>query len=142
MRQRSDHQSRATALAGAHKGGSLFELVPASPAYVLTILLSFDIFRAKGPGVGPSSGPILTKYGALIGTTSTNTVAGQSPSLYEYKNTMRVLQTFTGGDNPNQPTLDRNGTIYGITQAGGIIPCIVNGQSIQGGCGVIYNFVR
>jgi uncharacterized repeat protein (TIGR03803 family) len=115
--------------------GSLFELTPSSGAYSLTTLYSFS----GGLSSYPTGGPILTSFGALIGTAG-NVGGGV---LYRYKfNRMETLYAFPTYSGPVPPTLDKNGTIYGATSAGGITPCPTPGFSLYNGCGSTYSFLQ
>jgi hypothetical protein len=129
----------ATALNGLNKAaGSLFELIPAGDGtYSLNTLYWFRY--SKGIGGNPSGGPILTSYGALIGTTGDDGGAG---AIYRYKfNHMTSLYTFpiTSYADLVPPTLDKNGIIYGAGSQGFTEPCTVEGQSLP--AGFVYSFI-
>jgi hypothetical protein len=127
----------ATALYGGHHAdGSLFQFSPTATGYDFSTIYWFAS-RPESGGCEPTSGPILTKYGALIGATG-----GCYASLYKYDNGKAhalypLPNAFFG-----QPTLDRDGTIYGATSEDTTNACTINGEQIAGGCGFVYSYVR
>jgi uncharacterized repeat protein (TIGR03803 family) len=127
----------ATGLRGEHGGGgTLFEFTPAGDAYAFSTLYWFRDHPDSG-GCDPTSGPVLTKSGALIGATE-----GCYASLYKFQNDKVFALYSLLNDDPDQPTLGLDGTIYGAAREGGINPCVINGRQIDLGCGFVYSYVR
>jgi uncharacterized repeat protein (TIGR03803 family) len=114
---------------GTTKYGTLFALQPSAGGYTFTTLWTF------GSTLGsPTSGPILTSDGRLIGVTGSG--------LYAYNlksGTLKVLQLLdseaTGNQPEGQPAVAKDGTIYGTTLVGGEPAC-----NIYDGCGVLYSY--
>jgi uncharacterized repeat protein (TIGR03803 family) len=127
----------ATGSGGQHGGGgSLFEFTPAGDAYTFSTLYWFRD-RPDSGGCEPSSGPVLTKSGALIGATG-----GCYASLYKFDNNKAHALYSLPNNFFGQPALGHDGTIYGATSEGGNTQCTINGEQFPAGCGFVYSYVR
>jgi len=110
--------------------GTVFELTPSSSGWSESVIYSFG---GGSDGRQPYSGLVLSKAGALYGTTSLGgalgatcpsgcgTVFALTPGSGGWKQS--VLYAFTGGNDGAAPyadlALDKSGSLYGTTMEGG-----------------------
>jgi uncharacterized repeat protein (TIGR03803 family) len=131
---------------GSVNGGVVFQLSPPSGGkgpWIQTVMHTFT--GENGDGFQPSGCLILDADGDVYGATAAGGQFG-SGAIYELITpplqggawTENVLYSFTGvagGYSPvSSPAFDRNGSIYGVTQYGGISTC----GDFSGGCGTVY----
>jgi len=125
--------------------GTVFKLTPGKHGWTESVLYNFQ-GGAQNDGAGPEGGLLMTKSGALIGTTAgggaingRGTVFKLTPSGSTYSQT--ILHTFTGdpdGAGPLDALIsDSSGNLYGTTFFGGIRyhRC---GARRNDGCGTVF----
>jgi uncharacterized repeat protein (TIGR03803 family) len=121
-----------TVVGGKSQLGTLFQM---SVGGATTILHSFN----GNDGVGPSRSLISDKAGNLYGTTDTFGDFGHG-TIFKLTTTgkLRTLYAFSGGSDGGEPesslVRDKDGNLYGTTQARGIANCNYG----WGGCGVVF----
>jgi len=115
---------------GASTLGTVYKLTPgAGGAWTFTLL---HAFAGRPDGATLYATPVLDRAGNLYGTTYEGGAANKG-AVYTITQapgggwTERILYSFQGGSdgaNPMAPlTFDRNGNIYGATEAGGTANC-------------------
>ena len=117
-----------TALGGEHGSGTVFQLSPTPNGWDHTVLYSFT---GGADGSEPYKGVSIDRRGNLYGTAVTGGSGGcEGGCGVVYKLTksggtwnQTVIYAFTGGDDGSGPgarvTVDRSGSIYGMTPTGG-----------------------
>ena len=120
----------ATLGGGSGKYGTVFELMPGSEGWILTVLHRFGFNKY---GCCPQASLVMDNAGNLFGTASA--AFELSPSANGWKETL--LHDFTGqhGDGSDAYAgviRDAAGSLYGETAMGG------TGTGCGGGCGTVY----
>jgi uncharacterized repeat protein (TIGR03803 family) len=122
--------------------GTVFRIVPSGDTWTYEVIYDF----ARGGGSSPHSAPVFDAKGNLYATASfpQGTVFKLRPPKGAEKSWKETtLYSFTGGADGGYPysgiTLGADGSIYGVTSAGGNTsgPC-----QNHGGCGVIYKLTK
>ena len=131
-----------TANGGPDGGGTVFELTPTGPRWILETIHAFSYMGAFNPA-GPTSKLAIDSAGNLYGTTyaaganNRGSVFKLTPSSQGWIFTS--LYDFTGGTDGGEPwggvTIDSSGNLYGTTLYGGTSQ---TGCNDGYGCGVIW----
>ncbi len=119
-----------TAVGGANKNGTVFQLAPNSDgSWTESVLHSFCSGGGCADGSTPLAGLILDQTGSLYGTTPMGGAYGEGTVFKltpteDGSWTENVLWSFTGGRDGAEPycelTLDLSGNLYGTTSNGGV----------------------
>jgi uncharacterized repeat protein (TIGR03803 family) len=117
-----------TVLGGEFGGGTVFQLRPTSNGWEHTVLYSFT---GGADGGEPYKGVTIDRKGNLYGTAVTGGSGGCEGGcgvVYKLSKSggtwnQTIIHAFTGGDDGSGPgarvTVDRSGTVYGMTPTGG-----------------------
>jgi uncharacterized repeat protein (TIGR03803 family) len=117
-----------TVLGGEFGGGTVFQLRPTPNGWEHSVLYSFT---GGADGGEPYKGVTIDRQGNLYGTAVTGGSGGcEGGCGVAYKLTksggmwnQTIIHAFTGGDDGSGPgarvTIDRSGTVYGMTPTGG-----------------------
>ncbi len=120
--------------------GTVFKLTPNQGGWTESVLYRF---QGGSDGGSPVAGLLMTKSGALLGTTYGGGSGGGvifelTPSGSTYSE--KVLHEFSGSPDGLNPAgalvTDANGNLYGTTSAGGATTC--PSQSGLSGCGTVF----
>jgi uncharacterized repeat protein (TIGR03803 family) len=108
---------------GTYNAGTVFELSKVNGVWTETLLHSF---RGNGDGVEPYAGLLMAGSGTFYGTTIYGGSYGNGTvfKLFQSRGVwkLKIIHSFDGGDGyePWGPVIrDKNGALYGTTQAGG-----------------------
>lgn len=120
-------------------GPNIFELTPnANGPWTESVIISFDL------GYYPSAGPVLDSKGNMFGTTSGGGKFGNGIAFRISPNnggwSEKALYSFAGGNDGAEPLgsvlLEKNGTLYGTTYAGG------GAATCHNGCGTVFRLTQ
>ncbi|HEY2473776.1 MAG TPA: choice-of-anchor tandem repeat GloVer-containing protein [Candidatus Cybelea sp.] len=125
--------------------GTVFKLTPGKRGWTESVLYDFQ-GGSQNDGVAPNGGLLMTKSGALFGTTGggggingRGTVYKLTPSGSTYRET--ILHTFTGppdGIAPDDALVsDSSGNLYGTTVFGGLVARVHCPRRLHG-CGTVF----
>jgi hypothetical protein len=141
------------ALYGATKAGNgtVFKLTPPAKGKTAWALTTLYSFKGGADGQTPSSGLIMDKTGALIGTTFEGGTAQSRGTVFKLtppktatgKWTETVLHAFTGGNDgisPGGVLVSPTGLLFGVASYGGNTGCA--GAPNPGGCGTIFKLTE
>ena len=140
-----------TQTGGASSNGTIFQLVPGSPAWTENQLYSFT---GGSDGASPYAGLVFDGAGNLYGTAGaggSSTACGSGPGsgcgvVFELTpasggGTETVIYSFTGGKDGSIPVagliFDASGNLYGTAASGGDASC-VGEYNDPSGCGVVF----
>jgi hypothetical protein len=131
--------------------GVVYKLTPSGGKYAESVVHSF---LAGTDGAYPQGALIGDSAGGLYGTTGTGgagckisggcgTVFKLTPTTSGYS--YELIYAFKGGTDGAGPSgglvADKNGSLYGLTGAGGAV-CTFFGQKQTSGCGVVFKLAR
>jgi len=125
--------------------GTVFELNPIGGGWKTSNLYSF---QGGGNGYSPASVLVLDRRGTLYGTLSRgDNGGGVIFELQEEGGRWRerpvynfwTVNNCADGATPVGLILDKNGTLYGTTEEGGIASC---GYNDHGGCGTVFKLTH
>jgi hypothetical protein len=130
---------------GTRKGGSVFKLSPGQNGWTEAVLYTFPTSLGGPDGNGPAGGVVMDRAGNLYGATGFGGEDGYG-AVYElarlkdgsYKESViHSFGLFDGLEPQSGLTIDRSGTLYGTTIAGGDV-----GVCYYVGCGIVFRLKK
>ncbi|HEY2475348.1 MAG TPA: choice-of-anchor tandem repeat GloVer-containing protein [Candidatus Cybelea sp.] len=128
--------------------GTVFKLTPGKRGWSESVLYSFQGgFPYQNDGTLPTAGLLMTKSGALLGTTSGGGNGAEGGIVFELTPsgstyTETIVHAFNGtpdGLGPDDALVsDNSGNLYGTTAEGGLIKPHCHKFGGGGGCGTVF----